>query len=61
MNMSAGALFGINLLAYAIVFILVAALVVIACLIGIRWRKASDAKAALAAAGEEETLSGEES
>ena len=45
MKMSAGALFGLNFLAYAIVFILVAALVVAACLIGIRWRKSKDAKA----------------
>lgn len=44
--MSAGALFGLNFLAYAIVFILVAALVVAACLIGIRWRKSKDAKTA---------------
>lgn len=44
--MSAGASFGIYFLAYAIVFILVAALVVVACMIGIKWRKSKDAKAA---------------
>lgn len=44
--MSAGALFGLNFLAYAIVFVLVAALVVVACFIGIKWRKSKDAKAA---------------
>lgn len=43
--MSAGALFGLNFLAYAIVFVLVAALVVAACFIGIKWRKSKDAKA----------------
>ena len=58
--MSSGASFGIYFLAYAIVFILVAALVVAACFVGIRWRKSKDAKAALegvtegAAAGENE-------
>lgn len=45
--MSAGALFGLNFLAYAIVFIIIAALVVAACFVGIRWRKSKDAKAAL--------------
>lgn len=45
--MSAGALFGLNFLAYAIVFIIVAALAVAACFVGIRWRKSKDAKAAL--------------
>ena len=45
--MSAGALFGLNFLAYAIVFVLAAALVVAACFVGIRWRKSKDAKAAL--------------
>lgn len=45
--MSAGALFGLNFLAYAIVFILVTALVVAACFVGIKWRKSKDAKASL--------------
>ena len=45
--MSAGALFGLNFLAYAIVFIIVAALIVAACMIGIKWRKSKDAKAAV--------------
>ncbi len=43
--MSAGALFGMNFLAYAIVFVMVAALVVAACFIGVKWRKSKDAKA----------------
>ena len=43
--MSAGALFGFNFLAYAIVFVIAPALVVAACLIGIKWRKSKDAKA----------------
>lgn len=44
--MSAGASFGIYFLAYAIVFILVAGLVVAACFAGVKWRKSKDAKAA---------------
>lgn len=44
--MSAGASFGIYFLAYAIVFVIVAALVVAACFVGIKWRKSKDAKAA---------------
>ncbi len=43
--MSAGASFGVNFLAYAIVFVIVAVLVVAACFIGIKWRKSKDAKA----------------
>lgn len=45
--MSAGVLFGLNFLAYAIVFIIIAALAILACFIGIKWRKSKDAKAAL--------------
>ncbi len=45
-TMSAGALFGLNFLAYATVFIIVAVLVGAACFVGIRWRKSKDAKAA---------------
>ena len=45
--MSAGALFGFSFLAYAIVFVIAAALVVAACFIGIKWRKSKDAKAAM--------------
>ena len=45
--MSAGALFGLYFLAYAIVFIFTAALVLAACFVGIRWRKSKDAKEAL--------------
>ncbi len=44
--MSAGVLFGLNFLAYAIVFVIIAALAVAACFIGIKWRKNKDAKAA---------------
>lgn len=36
-----------NFLAYAIVFLFVAALAVAACFIGIKWRKSKDAKAAM--------------
>lgn len=52
--MSAGALFGMNFLAYAIVFVIVAALVVAACFIGIKWRKSKDAKAVLEGGAAEE-------
>lgn len=45
--MSAGALFGMSFLAYAIVFVIVAALAVAACFIGIKWRISKDAKTAL--------------
>ncbi len=52
--MSAGTLFGLNFLAYAIVFILVAVLAVTACFIGIKWRKSKDAKALLEGGSREE-------
>ena len=39
------ALFALNFLAYAFVFILIVLLVVAACFIGIKWRKSKDAKA----------------
>ncbi len=52
--MSAGTLFGMNFLAYAIVFILIVLLALLACFIGIRWRKSKDAKAALAGNSEVE-------
>lgn len=42
--MSAGALFGIHFLAYAILFVIAIALVILACFIGIKWRKSKDAK-----------------
>ncbi|MEY8522935.1 hypothetical protein AALA90_07900 [Lachnospiraceae bacterium 38-10] len=52
--MGAGTSFGIYFLAYAIVFVLVAVLVVAACFIGVKWRKNKDAKMMLTdgAAGE---------
>lgn len=52
--MIAGALFGLNFLAYAIVFIIAGALAVAACFIGIRWRKSKDAKAAFESGALEE-------
>lgn len=52
--MNAGALFGLSFLAYAIVFVIVAALAVAACFIGIRWRKSKDAKAATESGAVEE-------
>lgn len=53
--MSAGALFGLNFLAYAILFVIAAALVVAACFIGIKWRKSKDAKAVPEVGAAEET------
>lgn len=35
-------------LSYLLVFVLIVALVVVACVIGVKWRKSKDAKAALA-------------
>lgn len=52
--MSNGTLFLLNFAAYAIVFVLIAALVILACFIGIKWRKNKDAKTA-AEAGTTET------
>lgn len=54
--MSAGALFGLNFLAYAIVFVIVAALAALACFIGIKWRKSKDAKMALESDAAEEKI-----
>ena len=36
-------------LSYLLVFVLIIALVVVACIIGVKWRKSKDAKAALEA------------
>ena len=44
MKLSNLVLFGLHFLAYAFVFILIVALVVLACFIGIKWRKSKDAK-----------------
>lgn len=55
-TMSAGALFGLNFLAYAIVFVIVAALAALACFIGIKWRKSKDAKMALESDAAEEKI-----
>lgn len=35
-------------LSYLLVFVLIVALVIVACIIGVKWRKSKDAKAALA-------------
>lgn len=35
-------------LSYLLVFVLIVALVIVACVIGVKWRKSKDAKAALA-------------
>ncbi len=42
--MSEGTLFGLHFLAYAIVVVIVGALVTIGSFIGIKWRKSKDAK-----------------
>lgn len=53
MNLSNLFLFGLHFLAYAFVFVLIVALVVLACFIGIKWRKSKDAK--MAAEAEKES------
>ncbi len=35
-------------LSYLLLFVLIVALVIVACVIGVKWRKSKDAKAALA-------------
>ncbi len=35
-------------LSYLLLFVLIVALVIVACIIGVKWRKSKDAKAALA-------------
>lgn len=35
-------------LSYLLLFVLIVALVIVACMIGVKWRKSKDAKAALA-------------
>ena len=42
-------------LSYLLVFVLIVALVIVACIIGVKWRKSKDAKAA--AAGETDAVS----
>lgn len=41
-------------LSYLLIFILIVALVIVACIIGVKWRKSKDAKAALNAGAEEQ-------
>ena len=41
------AAFGVNFLAYLLVLIFIVAVVLVACFIGIKWRKSKDAKAAV--------------
>lgn len=36
-----------SLLSYLLLFVLIVALVIVACVIGVKWRKSKDAKAAL--------------
>ena len=40
-------LFVNSFLSYLLLFVLVVALVIVACIIGVKWRKSKDAKAAL--------------
>ena len=40
-------LFVNSFLSYLILFVLIVALVIVACVIGVKWRKSKDAKAAL--------------
>lgn len=46
---------------YLLLFIIIAALVIVACVIGVKWRKSKDQKLALSGGGEtDETVSGGE-
>lgn len=45
-NMAKLILFINSFLSYLLVFVIIAALVVIACILGVKWRKSSDAKKA---------------
>jgi len=46
------AAFGVNFLAYLLVLIFIVAVVLLACFIGIKWRKSKDAKMAMASEAE---------
>lgn len=43
-------------LSYLLVFVLIIALVIVACVIGVKWRKNKDAKAALEADGKADAV-----
>lgn len=45
-------------LSYFLLFLFIVALAVIACVIGVKWRKSKDAKAAMEAQAEPETAEG---
>lgn len=45
-------------LSYLLVFVFIIALVIVACIIGVKWRKAKDAKNAEAAGTQAETVDG---
>lgn len=50
------AAFGVNFLAYLLVLIFIVAVVLVACFIGIKWRKSKDAKAAVNSDVEDTTV-----
>ena len=41
-------------LSYLLIFVIIIALVIVACIIGVKWRKSKDAKAALATGVQEQ-------
>lgn len=45
-------------LSYLLLFVLIIALVIVACIIGVKWRKAKDAKNAVAADTQTEAVDG---
>ncbi|MBO5473221.1 MAG: hypothetical protein J6A08_05480 [Lachnospiraceae bacterium] len=49
-----------SFLSYLLLFVLVVALVIVACVIGVKWRKSKDARAALETAEETGDASGKE-
>ena len=44
-------------LSYLLVFVLIVALVIVACIIGVKWRKSKDAKAAAVGDGQTDAVS----
>lgn len=45
-------------LSYLLIFVLIVALVIVACIIGVKWRKSKDAKAALSGDGQTDAVGG---
>lgn len=57
--MSPVAAFGMNFLAYVLVLLLIVVLVLVACFVGVKWRKSKNSKAATISSDEESAASAE--